>query len=88
MTTSVRGLRVDRSLDVRAVEGPDGYRQAVAMLQQMAEDEVLELHLDDGEPLRTMPFGLRAEGHEILISEPVTHGVRLLIRKRSLLQST
>ena len=85
MSPSVRGLRVDRSLDVRAVEGPDGYRQAVSTLQQMQEDQILELYLDEGEPLRTMPFGLRAEGHEILISEPANQGVRLLIRKRSLL---
>lgn len=86
MTTSARGLRVDQSLDMRSAEGPEAYRRAVSTLQQMAEDGVLELYLDEGEPLRTIPFGLRAEGHEILVSEPAQHGVRLLIRKRSLLQ--
>lgn len=80
------GLRVDQSLDVRGLAHPEGYHRALERLQGMEEQEVLELHLDDGEALRTIPFGLRAEGHEILISEPVTQGVRLLVRKRAPLE--
>ncbi len=79
------GLRVDASLDVRALASPKSYRKAVDQLKTMEENKVLELSIDDGESLRTIPFGLRAEGHEILISEPVKDGVRLLVRKRSLL---
>ncbi len=78
-------LQVDQSLDIRGQEGPAGYQKAVERLKAMEENEVLELHLDEGEPLRTIPFGLRAEGHEILVSEPSNRGVRLLIRKRTLL---
>ena len=85
MATSNRGLRVDQTLDLRAVEGPRAYAQAVERLKAMAEDAVLELYLDEGESLRTIPFGLRAEGHEILVSEPANEGVRLLVRKRSLI---
>ena len=85
MTPSIRGLRVDQSLDVRGLESPSNYHKAIDRLQEMAENEVLELYIDDGESLRTIPFGLRAEGHDILISEPANNGVRLLVRKRSLL---
>ena len=84
-TPTAKGLRIDQSLDIRGVEQPASYRQATERLKQMAEDEVLELYLDEGEPLRTIPFGLRAEGHEILVSEPAARGVRLLVRKRTLL---
>ena len=83
MTPSIRGLRVDQSLDVRGIERPTSYAQAVARLQGMAENAVLELYLDEGDALNTIPFGLRAEGHEILVSEPANPGVRLLVRKRS-----
>ena len=76
-------LHVDRSLDIRGVANPDGYRRAVEKLRGMAEHEVLELSIDEGESLRTIPFGLRAEGHEILVSEPANNGVRLLVRKRA-----
>ena len=85
MSFPVQKLRVDQTLDVRGLERPAGYRKAVERLQAMAENEVLELYLDEGEALRTIPFGLRAEGHEILVSEPSQNGVRLLVRKRALL---
>ncbi|MBI4343721.1 MAG: sulfurtransferase TusA family protein, partial [Candidatus Omnitrophica bacterium] len=62
-----------------------GYHQAKAALQGMSEDQILELHLDEGQALNSIPFALRAEGHEIVASEPVKEGVRLLVRKRALL---
>ena len=85
MSGTPPGLRVDQSLDARGLEGPIGYRQALERLAAMAEHEVLELHIDDGRALDTIPFALRAEGHEILVSEPAQPGVRLLVRKRPLL---
>ncbi|MBI4598029.1 MAG: sulfurtransferase TusA family protein [Candidatus Omnitrophica bacterium] len=85
MDSAKRVLRVDQSVDARSSEGPSVYQRAVETLQTMAEEDVLELLIDEGEPLRTIPFALRAEGHEILISEPAQPGVRLLVRKRSLL---
>ena len=85
MSTFTRGLRVDQSLDVRATAHPASYHAAVSRLNAMTENEILELYIDDGDSLRTIPFGLRAEGHEILVSEPAPDGVRLLIRKRGLI---
>jgi len=85
MTAPLHKLRVDQTLDARGLPGPEGYRQALARLRQMPENDVLELHLDEGEPLRTVPFALRADGHEILVSEPANGGVRLLVRRRALI---
>jgi TusA-related sulfurtransferase len=82
------GLKVDVSLDVRGLSSPDSYLKAVEQLKGMAENEVLELSINDGEALRTIPYGLRAEGHEILVSEPAENGVRLLVKKRSLLAAS
>lgn len=84
-SSSLRGLKVDQSLDVRGQPSPDGYRQAVEKLRAMAENEVLELYIDEGEALNAVPFALRAEGHEILVSEPAISGVRLLVKRRVLL---
>ena len=78
-------LRVDQSLDVRGMESPAAYQRALDELKPMDENDVLELHIDEGEALRTIPYALRAEGHEILISEPAQHGIRLLVKKRPLL---
>ncbi len=85
MSTFTRGLRVDQSLDTRTMAHPASYREAVGRLNAMAENAILELYIDDNQSLRTIPFGLRAEGHEILVSEPAANGVRLLVRKRALL---
>jgi TusA-related sulfurtransferase len=78
-------LQVDQSLDVRGVERGAAFAQARERLQGMAEEQILELHLDEGDALNSIPYGLRADGHELLVSEPVQTGVRLLVRKRSLL---
>ena len=82
--SGLKGLKVDQSLDVRSTASPEGYHKAVAQLSVMKEHEVLELHIDEGEALDAIPFALRAEGHEILVSEPAKNGVRLLVRKRAL----
>ena len=78
-------LTVDHTLDARGKERGDAFRAAREQLAEMAEEHVLELFIDEGEALRTIPFALRADGHEILVSEPAQRGVRLLIRKRSLI---
>ena len=83
MTSSVNRLRVDQSLDTRGLPNPDNYHAAVKQLQGMADQDILELHIDDGQALEALPFALRADGHEILVSEPALQGVRLLVRKRS-----
>ncbi len=81
-------LHVNRSLDVRGVDIPGNYLKAKEALEALKEEQVLELYLDEGESLRRLPFGLRAEGHEILVSEPAKDGVRLLVRKRAPLPET
>ncbi|HEX9779653.1 MAG TPA: sulfurtransferase TusA family protein [bacterium] len=83
MDAFTQGLRVDATLDVRGQDPSSSYVKARTQLDGMSEGQVLELHLDEGEVLRRLPFGLRAEGHEILVSEPATEGIRLLVRKRA-----
>jgi len=82
---SLQKLQVDQSLDLRGVERVAGYAKARERLQAMTENHILELYLDEGESLRSIPFGLRADGHEIVVSEPANPGVRLLVRKRTLI---
>lgn len=85
---SKKQLRVESSLDVRGVDIPGNYLKAKEALEALKDEQVLELYLDEGESLRRLPFGLRAEGHEIIVSEPAKQGVRLLIRKRAPLPET
>ena len=84
MQSFLSGLRVDAALDLRGVNPPDCFQRAREHLAPMAEDQILELHVDEGEVLRTLPYALRADGHEIVVSEPAKEGIRLLVRKRVL----
>jgi TusA-related sulfurtransferase len=88
MQPFIQGLKVDASVDLRGIEPPACYQQAREMLARMPEEHVLELHVDEGDVLRSLPYGLRADGHEILVSEPTTQGIRMLVRKRSLPDAT
>ena len=83
MEASLQKLKVARSLDARGIASPDAYRKASEQLSAMKEHEVLELHINEGEALDAIPFALRAEGHEIVVSELARDGVRLLVRKRA-----
>ena len=80
--SATQALKVNQSLDVRTLAAPADYLKAKESLEAMGEHHVLELYIGDGEPMRRIPFGLRAEGYEILVSEPATNGVRFLVRKR------
>ena len=82
VSSPFQGLKVDQSLDVRGITSPDAYHKSVDKLNSMDELAVLELHIDEGDALEAVPFALRAEGHEILVSEVAKKGVRLLVRKR------
>lgn len=78
-------LRVDQSLDARGIKSPVAYQRALDALKPMDDNDVLELYIDEGEALRAIPYALRAESHEIVVSEPAQQGIRLLVRKRPLL---
>ena len=85
MAQDTQRFQVDQSIDLRGVDRGDAFRKARERLQAMTENQILELHLDEGETLRSLPFGLRADGHEIVISEPAKEGVRLLVNLANLL---
>lgn len=56
-------------LDLRGVKCPGNAARALVRLESMDAGEDLELWLDDGEPIRSVPDSLAFEGHEILRTE-------------------
>ncbi|MFQ3675456.1 MAG: sulfurtransferase TusA family protein [Endomicrobiia bacterium] len=50
-------------------------------LEEMQKDEILEVLLDDGEPIINVPRSVKEEGHKILKVEKVDNAFRLLIKK-------
>jgi len=73
---------VDVHLDLRGVRCPMNYIRTKLKLDELDPGQVLEVFIDEGEAVRGLPMGLRDEGHEILLTEAVHPGYRVIIRKR------
>ncbi|TAK33734.1 MAG: sulfurtransferase TusA family protein [Chloroflexota bacterium] len=73
----------DRSLDLRGVLCPINFVKTKLELEDLEAGEVLEVTLDDGEPMRNVPRSVKAEGHRIVKVEKLGDGeaYRLLIER-------
>ena len=65
------------SLDLTGVACPLNWVRARLALEQLDAGERLELLLDPGEPLRSVPRSAREDGHEVAVA-----GNRVTIVKR------
>ena len=69
-------------LDLRGVLCPINFVKTKLKLEEMNEGEVLDVILDDGEPMRNVPRSVKSEGHRILNVEPLPDGTyRLAIQR-------
>jgi TusA-related sulfurtransferase len=59
----------DEHLDLLGVPCPANTARAMMNLEFMEPGELLELLLDDGEPIDNVPESLELEGHEIVVKE-------------------
>lgn len=71
----------DDKIDLRGVLCPINFVKTKLKLEMMDSGQVLEVILDDGEPLRSVPRSIKEEGHKIVKVENVKNAYRLLIRK-------
>jgi len=72
----------DESLDLRGVLCPLNFVKTKLQLEEMEEGQVLEVILDDGDPMRNVPRSVKQEGHKIVgVQRLEDNTYRLLIRK-------
>ena len=57
---------MDKKIDLRGISCPANFVKAKLALEYAGEGEVLEILLDDGEPVKNVPRSLKAEGHKLL----------------------
>ncbi len=69
------------SLDLKGVACPFNYVQAKIRLETLQLGQLLEVTLDDGEPIENVPKSLTNDGHEIVDTQKVGQHYRLTIRK-------
>ena len=66
-------------LDLRGIECPLNFVKTKIQLEKMQKGQILEIWLDPGEAIESVPPSVREEGHEILLNEKVKDYFRVLI---------
>jgi tRNA 2-thiouridine synthesizing protein A len=59
------------ALDLRGVPCPLNWVRARLTLEMMREGEALELLLDDGEPIQSVPRSAADDGHDVTVDGSV-----------------
>ncbi len=67
--------------DLRGTPCPINFVKAKLKLEQMKDGEILEIYLDDGDPIRNVPKSLENEGHKIEKIEAIGNYYRVIVIK-------
>ncbi|MDR3365783.1 MAG: sulfurtransferase TusA family protein [Prevotellaceae bacterium] len=68
--------------DLRGVACPMNFVQTKMQLSALRSGEILEIWLDDGEPINNVPGSVRNEGHEVQEQTRVDNYWKILIKKK------
>ena len=71
----------DVYLDLRGVVCPINFVKTKLKLEEMNAGEILEIIIDEGEPMANVPLSIKEEGHKIIKVEKLDNHFRLLIEK-------
>ena len=59
-------INVDESNDLTDVSCPITFVKTKVALEELDEGQILQVHLNDGEPVENVPRSIKEEGHEVL----------------------
>ena len=75
-------FNVDEVIDITDVKCPITFVKTKVALEELDEGQILQVHLNDGEPVQNVPRSIKEEGHEVLeLSENGDGTYELFIRK-------
>ena len=56
----------DDTVDITDVNCPVTFVKTKVALEELDEGQILQVHLNDGEPVQNVPRSIKEEGHEVL----------------------
>ena len=59
-------INVDEAIDITDVVCPVTFVKTKVALEEMDDGQILQVHLNDGEPVQNVPRSVKDEGHQIL----------------------
>ena len=76
------GFTVDDTVDITDVNCPVTFVKTKVALEELDEGQILQVHLNGGEPKENVPRSMAEEGHEVLKLDDNGDGTfELYIRK-------
>lgn len=74
-------LRIDEKIDLRGFLCPLNFVKTKLKLEEMQSGQILEVILDEGDPIKNVPHSVKEEGHQIIKAEKIDDTFKLLIKK-------
>ena len=59
-------FNVDDTVDITDVNCPVTFVKTKVALEELDEGQILQVHLNGGEPVQNVPRSVKEEGHEVL----------------------
>lgn len=75
-------FNIDDSVDITDVVCPTTFVKAKVALEELDDGQILEIRLNDGEPVQNVPRSIKEEGHQILKLNDNGDGTFTLIVKK------
>ena len=72
----------NHELDLSGVPCPINFVKTKLKLEELESKDLLEVILDDGEPISNVPRSVKDEGHKVLKVEPEGDRYRVFIEKK------
>ena len=79
-------MRADDFLDITDVVCPITFVKVKVALEDLDDGQILQVRLNDGEPIQNVPRSLKDEGHKILSVDDNGDGTFTLLIERGGLQ--
>lgn len=62
----IEGIRIDDTVDITDKVCPLTFVKAKVAIDELEDGEVIEIRMNDGEPVQNVPRSIKEEGHQIL----------------------
>ena len=74
-------MDITKSIDLRGIRCPMNFVKIKLALNDIKSTQTLEVYLDDGEPIESVPISVESEGNEIIDKKYINNYWILLIKK-------
>ncbi|MFH1655797.1 MAG: sulfurtransferase TusA family protein [Candidatus Omnitrophota bacterium] len=74
-------IKIDQTLDLKGTPCPMNFVKTKLKLEEMENGEVLEVLLDDGDPIKNVTASVKEEGHQILKVQQAENYWKLVVKK-------